>query len=185
MARFSLFGDSYIKRLQKFCGGDLRVPGSTRYVRKGGLGCDTLTKKLRDRMIATAATSDYVFLSIGGNDISCTSNPDHIYDNICELVKDIEDAGVRRVYISEILPRENFSKRPGLTKTKFNRDRKAINRLLYENYGTRVIKFHDIRCPRDYDVDLVHLSEPTPTNQNCGIRKYFFRIRLVFCSACP
>ena len=37
---------------------------------------------------------------------------------------------------------------------------------------------------RDYDGDLVHLSELTSTNRNCGIRKYFFRIRLVFGSSC-
>ena len=185
MARFSLLGDSYIKRLQKFCDGDLHAPGSARFVRQGGLRCDRLDTQMKKRMIRTATKSDYIFLSIGGNDISPISDPTRIYDNICDLVRELENAGVRRVFISEILPRADFKKSdpPGLTKSKFERDRKKVNSLLIERYGSQVIRFHDIRCPRDYDEDLVHLSEPTPSNKNCGIRKYFFRIRLAFCSA--
>ena len=185
MARFSLLGDSYIKRLQKFCNGDLHIPGSARFVQRGGQRCDRLDAPMKKRMIETAAKSDFIFLSIGGNDISPISDPEDIYTNICNLVRDLENAGVRRVFISEILPRADFSKSDpkGLTKTKFEYDKKTVNSLLFQKYGTQVIKFHDIQCPRDYDTDLVHLSEPTPSSKKCGVRKYFFRIRLAFVSA--
>ena len=164
MARFGLFGDSYIKRLQNFCDGDLHVPGSTRFVHRGGLRCDGIDEMMEKKLTAAA---------------------EKIYADIKSLIEKLKEAGVRRVFISEILPRADFKKSvpSGLTKSKFERDRKKINLLLSETYGTDVIKFKDIRLPRDYHHDLVHLSEPTDTNKNCGLRKYFFRIRLAFCSA--
>ena len=109
---FGLFGDSYIKRLHKFSQGNLHVPGSSTFVYQGGLkfsridAVDTLKKGLK------AARARIVFLSIGGNDISPISDPDTIYANICSLVKEFEDVGVWRVYISEILPRADLQKRP-------------------------------------------------------------------------
>ena len=122
---------------------------------------------------------------LGGNDISPISDPEVTFNNIRDLVEKLEETDVRRVYISDILPRGDFSKsKPrGLTKAKFDSDRKAINKLLFKEYGTRVIKFHDIRYPRDYHSDKVHLSEPTQDSKKCGLRKYFFRIRLTFCSS--
>ena len=185
IARFCLMGDSYVKRLQNFCGGDLHLPGPTRFLRQGGLRCDELDDTMKTQMKQAAAKSDYVFLSIGGNDISPISDPEVIFNNIRDLVEKLEETHVRRVYISEILPRGDFSKsKPrGLTKAKFDSDRKAINKLLFKEYGTRVIKFHDIRYPRDYHSDKVHLSEPTQDSKKCGLRKYFFRIRLTFCSS--
>ena len=58
----------------------------------------------------------------------------------------------------------------GLTKARFDRKRMEINGLLQEIYGDCLIKFRDIRCPRDYDKDLVHLSE----TGSCGLWNYFF-----------
>ena len=123
---FGLFGDSYIKWLHKFSQGNLHVPGSSTFVYQGGLkfsridAVDTLKKRMK------AARPRIVFLSIGGNDISPISDPDIIYENICSLVKEFEDVGVRRVHISEILPRADFSKSDplGLTKAKFDRQEK-------------------------------------------------------------
>ena len=65
----------------------------------------------------------------------------------------------------------------GLTKARFDRKRMEINGLLQLIYGDRLIKFRDIRCPRDYDKDLVHLSE----TGSCGLWNYF--LAYVFCSA--
>ena len=61
-----------------------------------------------------------------------------------------------------------------LTKTK------EVNRLLYHRYGENVIKFRDIKSPRDYHRGLENMSCPTLASRICGLRKYFFRIRLVF-----
>lgn len=83
---------------------------------------------MKKRLTDAAAKTDIVFLSIGGNDTSPISNPENIYDHISKLVEDLKDAGVRRVFISEILPRADFSKSVpvGLTKSNFDRDRNAI-----------------------------------------------------------
>ena len=65
------------------------------------------------------------------------SKPEDIYQNISKLVEDLEDAGVRCVFIFEILLTADFSKNvpAGLTKSKFDRNRKTINRL--GDYCTR------------------------------------------------
>ena len=74
-------------------------------------------------------------------------------------------------------------------------NRKTTNCLLYETCGISFKKFHDIdflglslsewgsdKWTRS-ESDLVHLSEPSKSQKNCGFRKYFFLIRLAFCSA--
>ena len=121
----------------------------------------------------TNETSRRKIRKIGGNDISPISDPEVIFNNIRDLIEKLEETDVRRVYISEILPRGDFSKsKPrGLTKAKFDSDKKAINKLMFKEYGTRIIKFHDIRYPRDYHSDKVHLSEPTQDSKKCGLRK--------------
>ena len=175
MPVFGLFGSSYVARLDDFCGGDMHVPGQCVFQGRGGLQASTVTHTMVKKM--TAARPNFIFLAIGGNDISVLSTAADIFEDICKLVKTFKEAGVQEVFISEILPRADFSKSkpPGLTKARFDRQRKAINGVLRERYGDRLIKFTDLRCPRDYDDDLVHLSEG-------GLRKYFFRIRLLFCS---
>ena len=103
----------------------------------------TMVKKM------TAARPNVIFLAIGGNDISVLSTAADIFEDICKLVKTFKEAGVQEVFISEKLPRAEFSKSkpPGLTKARFNQQRKAINGLLRERYGDRLIKFTDLRCP--------------------------------------
>ena len=74
-------------------------------------------------------------------------------------MKTFKEAGVQEIFVSEILPRADFlkSKPLGLTKACFDLQRQEINGLLLEKYSDCLIKFHDIRCPRDYDKELVHL----------------------------
>ena len=71
MARYRLFGDSYIKRLYRFCNGDLHVPGSSKFVYRDGLGCDRLDEAMKKKM--KAAKTDFIFLSTGGNNIRAPS----------------------------------------------------------------------------------------------------------------
>ena len=117
----------------------------------GGLQASTVTHTMVKKM--RAARPNFIFLAIGGNDISVLSTAADIFEDICKLVKTFKEASVQEVFISEILPRDDFSKSkpPGLTKACFYRQRKAINGLLRERYGDCLIKFTDLRCPRDYD----------------------------------
>ena len=122
MVLFGLSGDSYIKRLDLFCNGDLHVPGSFTFVYRGGLQLDTLGNEMKGKMKGKmkAAKPDLLFLSVGGNDISPVSDPKKISKGICELVQDFHNAGVRHVCISEILQRADVfkSQSPGLSKSK-------------------------------------------------------------------
>ena len=108
MVLFGLSGDSYMKRLDLFCNGDLHVPGSFTFVYRGGLRLDTLGNEMKRKM--KAAKPNVLFLSIGGNDISPVSDPKKISKVICELVHDFHNAGVCHVCISEILQRADFFK---------------------------------------------------------------------------
>ena len=60
-----------------------------------------------------------------------------------------EEAGVQEVFVSALLTRADFaySNPPGLTKARFDLQRKETNGLLREKYGDRFIKFREIRCP--------------------------------------
>ena len=100
----------------------------------------------------TAARLNFTFFAIGGNRISVISEQEDIFADICNLARAFKEAGIQEVFISKILPRADFtkSKPSGLTKARFDRQRKDINGLLREKYGDRLIKFRDTRCPRDY-----------------------------------
>ena len=164
MPVFGLFRSLYAARLKDFCCADMHVLGQCVFQGQGGLHTSTVT----DTMVEmTAARSNFIFLAIGGNDISVISKPKDIFADICNLMKVFKKADVQEVFVSEIVSRAYFSKskQPGLTKAHFDRQRMEINGLLQEKYGDRLIKLRDIRCPRDYDKDLVHLSE----TGSCGL----------------
>ena len=59
---------------------------------------DTMVKKM------TAARPNFIFLAIGGNDISVISKPEDIFS-----VKVFNEAGLQEVFVSEILPMADFS----------------------------------------------------------------------------
>ena len=82
---------------------------------------------MEKKLTAAAEKTDIVFLSIGGNDISPISKPEKIYADIKSLIEKLKEAGVRRVFISEILPRADFKKSVPSGLTKCERDRKKIN----------------------------------------------------------
>ena len=46
MAKTALFGDSYIKRLSRFCDNFLGVPGESRFYGVGGMRVDNLNQEV-------------------------------------------------------------------------------------------------------------------------------------------
>ena len=79
---------------------------------------------------------EVVFWCLGGNSIDKDISPAVIYHEIIELVDTLKQAGVKKVYVSEISERGNFRKSPGLTKEAFEEKRK--NLMLFIN-----MKFKD------------------------------------------
>ena len=101
MARYGLFGDSYIKRLQRFWDGDLHVPGSSKFVHRGGLRCDRLNEVMKEKKNESRSHEN---TSSSSPSAETTSDPEDIFNSICDLVKEFQDIRVCRVYISESYP---------------------------------------------------------------------------------
>ena len=99
MTSFALFGSSYISRLMRHCDGDLQISGiNTQFFGRGGLRTDRMDEELLRRAVDTRA--DYVFLHIGGNDISPSSKPRDIFERIVELVNTFKAGGTQVVWAS-------------------------------------------------------------------------------------
>lgn len=58
---------------------------------------------------------DLVFVVIGGNDITDKCDSATVFTDIMNLVRTLRDAGIERVYASEILHRADFRKASGMT----------------------------------------------------------------------
>ena len=82
------------------------VPVSFTFIYRGGLRFETLDNEMRRKMKATKP--EVLFLSVGGNGINPVSDPKEIFRGICELIQDFRNAGVRHVYISDILKKAHF-----------------------------------------------------------------------------
>ena len=88
-------------------------------------------------------------------------------------------SGVKKVYVSKISERGEFSKSEGLTNEVFEDKRKVINRRSQQKLKGDFVTFKMIKYPTDYDVDLVHFGE---RDGNKGMRKYFFAVRGILLS---
>ena len=134
----ALYGDSYVARLQDYCNEDLRVPNDVYLFGKGGLRSDLskrngevdISAKLMFRKLKELKP-DAVFLNVGGNDLTTSSTPRQVIHRILGLTAELQKAGLRVVYVAEILTRGDFSKCPDpeMNQACFNRQRKKINSL--------------------------------------------------------
>ena len=188
----AMYGDSYIKRLQDYCDGDLRVPATICWFGKGGLRSDFKDRK--GLKIGKDAKSNYekmkkllpdvVFINVGGNDLTTTTKPREIYDQIAGLIYELQQAGVKEIYVAEILTRGDFSKcpDPDMNKASFDLQRKKINTLLAKEFKEKFIEFPDIQYPTDYLTDRVHLMDHDSTTRNTGLKKFESTLRRIICS---
>ena len=177
----AIYGDSYVKRLREFCGGDLHVPGSIYWYDKSGLRADF---KRRDGQPDTYAIArfnqmldlrpDVAFINVCGNDITSKTEPSEIIDRVVKITSDLREAGTTTIFISEILTRGDFSKSQDtqLDKATFDRKRQKINSGLAKRFKDNLIRFPDIKYPKDYSTDLVHLLDYSPMTNNTGLKKY-------------
>ena len=187
----ALYGDSYVERLQKYCHEDLRVPSDVYWFGKGGLRSDFIKRNGEVDISAKAMfrklkelKPDAVFLNVGGNDLTTSSEPRQVVDRILGLTAELQQAGVGLVYMTEILTRGDFSKCPDqeMNRTCFDRQRKKINSLLRGELKGKFITFPDINYPDDYLSDLVHLMETSSIKNNTGLKKFESRLRRIICS---
>lgn len=177
MPAFALFGSSYISRLERFCNGDLQVPMSCHFFGAGGMKVTSISVPKYTQLLQL--NPDYVFIQLGGNDISSTTIPREIFEKIIGCVDHLYLNGVKRVYVGEILRRGAF-RDSHLTTAQFNRIRRTINKLLKKKLGSDFIMFPDIHFPMDYSPDQVHLS--CGNSRKSGMVKYFHRLRKIIVS---
>lgn len=185
------YGDSYVSRLQDYCHENLRVPNLVCWYGKGGLRSDFVNRHgqvdFHGKAMFQEAKEmkpDVVFVNVGGNDLTTTSLPRQIYDQIVAITVDFKRAGAKEIYVAEIISRGDFSKCPDpeMNKTCFDRQRRKINSLLASEFKEKFIRFSDIHYPVDYLPDLVHLSTKPDITRNTGMKKFESRLRRVICS---
>ncbi len=99
----------------------------------------------------------YVFLVLGGNNITKECTPAAIFDDLKNVVLELKSCGVERVFVSAILPRGRFPAHTGMSEKTFNKIRKSVNDRIkklkccdYVDTGKR------LQYPKHYDKDLVH-----------------------------
>ena len=176
MSKIALFGDSYIKRLEKFCGGFLGIPGDCRFYGVGGMRADNPHEGLLREMLCFKPNA--LFICLGGNDITADCSTKEIFDKIVGIVSDAKSVA-EHVYICEIMTRGIF-RATGLRKKEFDKKRRLLNRYLRKTYGQYFVTFSDIRYPTHYDKDRVHLSTTTEGTV-CGMKKFQCRISRILC----
>lgn len=181
MAKFAVLGSSYVERLRRFTSEDLKVPGEVRWFGVPGLRCDSLSEEMWRRILTYKP--DCLFLHVGGNDITTTTSPNDVVRKIMDIYCNLKDSGVKSVFVAEVLTRGDFSRSPDkdLTKVIFDKKRKKINTLLKSQLGHQFVVFKDIKYPRDFHGDLVHLGT-VGLDSASGMKKYFYRIRRLFVS---
>ena len=175
----AIYGDSYVTRLRIFCYGDLRVPASVYWFEEGGEDdpYETFNEMLDLR-------PDVAVLSVCANDITSTTVPNDIINRIAQMTFELQEVGTSTVFITEILTRGDFKNSPDplLDQATFDRKRKKINSGLAKRFKDKLIRFSDMRYPKDYSTDRVHLLDYSEETNNTGLKKYMSRIRRILCS---
>ena len=154
-----------------------QIPGEVRFFDQPGAKLWPLPQKQWEEL--QRYRPEVVFWCLGGNSIDKDISPAVIYHEIIELVDTLKQAGVKKVYVSEISERGNFRKSPGLTKEAFEEKRKIVNRRLRRKLQGEFVIFPKIKFPEDYDGDLVHFGN---TGDEKGLKKYFLAVRVVLLS---
>ena len=114
MPRVAIFGDSYVSRLSRYCGGDLKVPSEVNFFGKGGMKAASVPSDMLSQVFDFRP--DLVVLNLGGNDIRPVSSPKTIFNRLFHLVEQFQQHGVKTVYVCELAERGCFSKCPGNNK---------------------------------------------------------------------
>ena len=151
MTRFAVFGDSFVSRLEK------SMSRTTAYRFFGKSGMST-RRKIDEKLCQLLEFQpDVVFMNVGGNDIRSTTSIEELVKQIKSLVAYLQSSGVRRVYVASIVERGSFPSFTGLSKSKFNKIRRSVNKKLQKHFGKDFIDVGgDLRYPRHYDRDMVH-----------------------------
>ena len=108
MARIAIFGSSYVVRFEKYCGGDMKVPGHVEFFGHDRMCTTSIPGQLFESLIDFRP--ELVILWLGGNDISHDSSPRMIYERLCSIALELKLHGVKKVFVCEVIERGCFEK---------------------------------------------------------------------------
>ena len=93
---------------------------------------------------------DVVFMNLDSNDITESTD-------IQNLVKELYENGITKVFVTTVIERGSFPKWTDLTRPIFNKIRHALNKKLRTELGTDLVDVgKKIKYHRHYNNDLVH-----------------------------
>ena len=170
-----VFGSSHVKRLGKAIG-DLQLPSTiVTYMGHSGL-CTSGRRFEKAKSRLLGAAPDYVFIIIGGNDLTPKCNVKGVFKNLLKLRKDCLNVGAKKVVISAILPRPCPR---DLSAHKFEVMRRGLNRRLSRKLkpAREFIGIGTALSPKRYfHCDGVHLNKKGNVRFSRMIRRHLRRI---------
>ena len=177
MARIAIYGSSHVKRLSKYFK-TRPFLFKLKYFCRGGMRADEVDNQSWKDMLAYKPT--HVFIHVGGNDISSTSETDDIFLPIKTLVQELWRRNVV-VMVGEVMPRLSY-REEALTYEVYEQKRKSLNdklrRFMRKNFRMIYVQglFHD-RPHRDLDpADLVHLSDYGQKKYSMALYRALMRV---------
>ena len=100
---------------------------------------------------------DVVFMNLGGNDITESTDIQILVKRLKNIVKELNENGITKVFVATVIERGSFPEWTGLTRPIFNRIRHALNKKLRTELGTDLVDVgKKIKYQRHYNNDLVH-----------------------------
>ena len=100
---------------------------------------------------------DVVFMNLGGNDITESTDIQNPVKRLKNIVKELYETGITKVFVATIIERGSFQEWTGLTRPIFNKIRHALNKKLRTELGTDLVDVgKKIKYHRHYNNDLVH-----------------------------
>ena len=137
MTKIAFFDSSYISGFERHCKPQgMKFPPKLNF-----FGGDGMTAKgsllMKELCELIDFQPDLVFVVLGRNDIKNDCIPQTIFSDIQCVVRTLQDSGISRIFVCEIIPRGNFKKVQGLTESRFNTIRTVINKRLRKDghYG--------------------------------------------------
>ncbi|XP_060564019.1 uncharacterized protein LOC132723342 [Ruditapes philippinarum] len=145
MSKYAIFGDSFITRLQASTYGKLDFDRPHRFFGVSGMSTQRkFTSKFREML---EYRPRYVFINLGGNDITAACDIHSIYINLINIAEDLYNSGVERVFVASIIERGNFKQWTGLNSKMFNKIRRSLNNKL-KKYLVMIL----CKWERDYSI---------------------------------
>ena len=149
MTKFAIFGDSNLTHPEKFTGGRSKASNCRFF----GVSSMSTRRKFQDKFDEMKHyRPDVVFMNLGGNDITESTDTQNLVKRLKNIVKELHENGT-----TTVIERGSFSEWTGLTRPIFNKIRHALNKKLRTELGTDLVDVGEkIKYPRHYNNDLVH-----------------------------